>query len=377
MVQKYTFIGYQKYGAGMRKEIQSEVKIALFDQLFDSFRIVDPKTHLITDDQSGLKKTVHCYEIWEDGIACDNCVSRNALKNHHSFVKLIYQGAKVTMVTAVPVLDNGTEVVYEFIRDVTEIGMFDIENKESGTMVQVIQDSNNRLDRDSLTGAYNGHYTFQLLPAIIENSHTTHRPASLIFISVNNVLKINNEHGYNAGNEVLKLITKLIIPFCKNTEDIYARYHGIRFLLVLNNVSEKESYIICKKINKHIESARLILEGKPVHISVNIGSYTIQDEMITADQFIRNAQSKIFINNQTANETLFERNPISIPNNQLLSIRENEVAVLLLNGLSNNEIADKLFVSQPTVKKHISSIFEKVKVQSRAEFISKFSRRPI
>ena len=99
--------------------------------------------------------------------------------------------------------------------------------------------------------------------------------------------------------------------------------------------------------------------------------------MITADQFIRNAQSKIFINNQTANETLFERNPISIPNNQLLSIRENEVAVLLLNGLSNNEIADKLFVSQPTVKKHISSIFEKVKVQSRAEFISKFSRRPV
>ena len=250
MVQKYTFIGHQKYGAGMRKEIQSEVKIALFDQLFDSFRIVDPKTHLVTDDQSGLKKTVHCYEIWEDGVACDNCVSRNALKKHHSFVKLIYQGAKVTMVTAVPVLEKGTEVVYEFIRDVTEIGMFDIENKESGTMVQVIQDSNNRLDRDSLTGAYNGHYTFQLLPAIIENSHTTHRPASLIFISVNNVLKINNDHGYNAGNEVLKLITKLIIPFCKNTEDIYARYHGIRFLLVLNNVSEKESYIICKKINK-------------------------------------------------------------------------------------------------------------------------------
>ena len=361
----------------MKKDIQTDVKIALFDQLFDSFRIVNPLTHSVADDQSGIKKTVHCYEIWENGIACDNCISKSALEKHRPFIKLVYKGNKVTMVTAVPVIENETEVIYEFIRDVTEVGMFDIENKEGGMIVQVIQDSNNRLDRDSLTGAYNGHYTFQAIPTIIKQANIEHKPVSLIFISVNDILKTNNEFGYGTGNEVLKLIAKIIVPFSKNVEDIYSRYHGIRFLLVLSNTSEKQSYVICKKINKIIEASRLIVNGKSIHVSVNIGSHTIQDEVMSPDNFIRKAQSKIFINNQTANETLFERNPISIPNNYLLSMRENEVAVLLLNGLTNIEIADKLFVSEPTVKKHISSIFDKVEVRSRAEFISKFSRRPV
>jgi DNA-binding CsgD family transcriptional regulator len=55
----------------------------------------------------------------------------------------------------------------------------------------------------------------------------------------------------------------------------------------------------------------------------------------------------------------------------LLTEREKEVAVLLLRGHSNSEIAKDLFVGISTVKKHVSNIFEKTAVGSRAEFISK------
>ena len=54
-----------------------------------------------------------------------------------------------------------------------------------------------------------------------------------------------------------------------------------------------------------------------------------------------------------------------------LSNREGEVAVHLLKGLKNAEIAEKLFVSETTVKWHIHNIFEKAEVKTRASFAHK------
>jgi len=50
-----------------------------------------------------------------------------------------------------------------------------------------------------------------------------------------------------------------------------------------------------------------------------------------------------------------------------LSSREVEICAMLVGGLSNREIADKLFISEFTVKDHIKNIFEKLKISSRSE----------
>ncbi len=53
-----------------------------------------------------------------------------------------------------------------------------------------------------------------------------------------------------------------------------------------------------------------------------------------------------------------------------LTGREDEVAHLILKGLSNKEIADTLSISEKTIKQYITQIFQKAKVASRAEFFS-------
>jgi DNA-binding CsgD family transcriptional regulator len=57
-----------------------------------------------------------------------------------------------------------------------------------------------------------------------------------------------------------------------------------------------------------------------------------------------------------------------------LSKREIEVLQLVANGLSNQEIADQLFVSLHTVKTHISRLFEKLKVKRRTQAIEHAKR---
>lgn len=50
-----------------------------------------------------------------------------------------------------------------------------------------------------------------------------------------------------------------------------------------------------------------------------------------------------------------------------LTDREKEVLSLLVQGLNNSEIADKLMVSIHTVKAHICSIFSKLHTTGRVQ----------
>ncbi len=50
-----------------------------------------------------------------------------------------------------------------------------------------------------------------------------------------------------------------------------------------------------------------------------------------------------------------------------LTKREYEVLTLIAEGLNNKDIADKLFISEKTVKNHVSSIFKKIGVNDRIQ----------
>lgn len=56
-----------------------------------------------------------------------------------------------------------------------------------------------------------------------------------------------------------------------------------------------------------------------------------------------------------------------------LTSRERDVASLLSEGLSNQEIAQKLYISEGTVKTHVHNIYKKLGINTRLRFSSKLS----
>ena len=54
-----------------------------------------------------------------------------------------------------------------------------------------------------------------------------------------------------------------------------------------------------------------------------------------------------------------------------ISVRELEVLELMAKGLSNQEIANKLFVSLHTVKTHSANLYSKLNVKRRTQAIRK------
>ncbi|MEP7256426.1 MAG: response regulator transcription factor [Ferruginibacter sp.] len=77
----------------------------------------------------------------------------------------------------------------------------------------------------------------------------------------------------------------------------------------------------------------------------------------------------------TKNKTVIkivEKEPEVIVNaNEILTGRETELLALIAKGLSNKEIADRLFVSENTVKKHLNNVYAKLDVTRRTQAILK------
>ncbi len=68
------------------------------------------------------------------------------------------------------------------------------------------------------------------------------------------------------------------------------------------------------------------------------------------------------------------RRPAPAADAARLTPREEEILVLLTQGYSNKEIADRLSVSFDTVRTHLRHVYEKLHVRSRTEAATKYLR---
>lgn len=79
----------------------------------------------------------------------------------------------------------------------------------------------------------------------------------------------------------------------------------------------------------------------------------------------------IFINRKTQNENVRSNNEIDLQKIEDLGLSKREYEVLreVVLGLSNQEIAEKLFVSESTIKTHVSNLLVKLNAKRRTQAI--------
>jgi NarL family two-component system response regulator LiaR len=108
---------------------------------------------------------------------------------------------------------------------------------------------------------------------------------------------------------------------------------------------------------------RLLVRDLSTEIYIGIIAFTFTALGIWAG--LRLTRKKAIIANAAFvfNETVLQKLGISK--------REHEVLELIAQGLSNQEIADKLFVSLNTIKTHTSNLFLKLDVSRRTQAIQK------
>lgn len=122
----------------------------------------------------------------------------------------------------------------------------------------------------------------------------------------------------------------------------------------------KDDQFIRPFIDATGELKELLLQIKEKGVKVDFVSYILDKINLNADRHSQNleSQKKEVAVNQQKKLQPFTR-------------KEMEVLHCVTEGLQNSEIADKLYNSEQTIKKHLSNMFQKIQVKNRMTLISK------
>ncbi|MCZ4516315.1 response regulator transcription factor [Streptomyces sp. ActVer] len=93
-----------------------------------------------------------------------------------------------------------------------------------------------------------------------------------------------------------------------------------------------------------------------------------RDELFTAVRAA--AQGRTVLSPAVASRLVSAVRTPRAPGNEPLSAREREVLVLVAKGTSNREIARELFISEATVKTHLTHLYTKLGVKDRAAAVA-------
>ncbi len=118
------------------------------------------------------------------------------------------------------------------------------------------------LIRDRLTGLYNRVYFIDELQKMIKKKEEF----CFIAIAVNRFKTINDIHGYEMGDAVLKEIGSRLSVF-KTENSIVARISGDEFVLVYKNMQESEIQKVNEKVNK-LFTNKIMIGGYEFQISI-------------------------------------------------------------------------------------------------------------
>ena len=119
---------------------------------------------------------------------------------------------------------------------------------------------------DNLTGLYNRRHFDETSKIELSRAVRYHHPISVLIIDIDHFKMVNDTHGHNVGDTVIKAISKLIKEAIREF-DIACRYGGEEFVVLLPNAPVQDAYAFCERLRKMIEAWHL----GDLSVTVSIG----------------------------------------------------------------------------------------------------------
>lgn len=146
----------------------------------------------------------------------------------------------------------------------------------------------------------------------------------------------------------------------KKNKNILLYGSSLALLLLLLRWLEFRFLVLNHALDLYIGAIALIFMGLGVWLALKLAKPKTQTIIVEKEVYIQSQEE--FVRNETELEKL------------AISKRELEVLELMSKGMSNQEIAEHLFVSLNTIKTHSGKIFEKLDVKRRTQAVEKAKR---
>lgn len=131
--------------------------------------------------------------------------------------------------------------------------------------------------QDALTGIANHRAMQEFLHTRLEEARRSGQELGVVMIDVDHFRSFNEEHGHNAGDDVLKLVAETLRN-CVRPYDLAARYGGEEFTLVLPGAGRLGTLALAERCRLAIESLEYQSEeGRSLRVSASMGCSIFPD----------------------------------------------------------------------------------------------------
>ncbi len=147
---------------------------------------------------------------------------------------------------------------------------------------------------DPLTKIYNKGYLVEALEAEFKRAKALHTDFSLIFFDLDHFKKVNDTHGHDAGDYVLREFASLIRGKYLRPKDVFARYGGEEFVILLANTPGPAAAEVAEKIRAAVETHAFIYEGKRLPITSSMGVAELSSDVESASTLLKSADKALY-----------------------------------------------------------------------------------
>ena len=142
---------------------------------------------------------------------------------------------------------------------------------------------------DPLTGLLNRHALIPRFIEIAQQARLTQQPVCLLLCDVDNFKAVNDEHGHDRGDAVLRDVAYELRKRLRSFELVY-RLGGEEFLIVLPGVGSDDGRDVAERLRAAVEQVRPA--GIPITISIGVSA--ARGEHVDYDTLFKAADEALY-----------------------------------------------------------------------------------
>lgn len=153
---------------------------------------------------------------------------------------------------------------------------------------------NDRTQLDRFTGCYNKTYFNERIDIEVGKCKAKAAPLSLLVFDIDHFKAINDEHGHDAGDHVLRELAALIQAHGVRKHDTCARYGGEEFVILLPDTELAAALEIAERVRRLVAEKAFDYHGRPMSITVSVGVADCNDDTATGEELFRCADAALY-----------------------------------------------------------------------------------
>ncbi len=178
--------------------------------------------------------------------------------------------------------------------DIIRLGNIVFKFFAQGNIENVFHDKIYRMATiDVGTNIFNKKYLVEALETEVKFSRAYGRPLSIIYFDLDFFKKVNDTYGHGVGDGILRDSATLVKSIVRK-EDIFCRYGGEEFVILLPATDAKTAYELAERIRTTFENHKFDIQGHTIKQTLSIGVSQLNPKMTTPESLLEDADKKLY-----------------------------------------------------------------------------------